>query len=116
MLSGLLAGVPGGSISLVSGTVRLPGATYRIRPASGGGTLLSKSIPRSCPGAAGPSLDEHSYSGPGWCQINGILGNYALGTTRGYFRVQKSAGNNPFLACGVIKDGGTPGQRSDNGA
>ena len=52
----------------------------------------------------------------GWHQINGILGNYAPGTTQGYVRVRKTAGNNPFLAYGVVNDGGAPGQRSDDGA
>ncbi len=52
----------------------------------------------------------------GWHQINGILGNHAPGTTQGYVRVRKTAGNNPFLAYGVINDGGAPGQRSGDGA
>ena len=52
----------------------------------------------------------------GWHQINGILGNYAPGTTQGYVRVRKTAGNNPFLVYGVVNDGGAPGQRSDDGA
>ena len=52
----------------------------------------------------------------GWHQINSILGNYAPGTTQGYVRVRKTAGNNPFLAYGVVNDGGAPGQRSDDGA
>ena len=52
----------------------------------------------------------------GWHQINGILGNYAPGTSQGYVRVRKISGNNPFLAYGVINDGGAPGQRSDDGA
>ena len=52
----------------------------------------------------------------GWRQINGILGNYAPGTTQGYVRVRKTAGNNPFLAYGVINDGGAPGERSGDGA
>ena len=52
----------------------------------------------------------------GWHQINGILGNYAPGTTQGYVRVRKTAGNNPFLAYGVVNDGGAPGQRSGDGA
>ena len=52
----------------------------------------------------------------GWHQINGILGNYAPSTTQGYVRVRKTAGNNPFLAYGVVNDGGAPGQRSDDGA
>ncbi|MDE2963378.1 MAG: hypothetical protein OXU26_05675, partial [Acidobacteriota bacterium] len=52
----------------------------------------------------------------GWHQINGILGSYAPGTTQGYVRVRKTAGNNPFLAYGVVNDGGAPGQRSGDGA
>ena len=52
----------------------------------------------------------------GWYQINGILGNYAPGTTQGYVRISKISGNNPFLAYGIINDGGAPGQRSGDGA
>ena len=52
----------------------------------------------------------------GWRQINGILEKYAPGTTQGYIRIQKIAGNNPFLAYGIINDGGAPGQRSGDGA
>ncbi len=52
----------------------------------------------------------------GWRQINGILDKYAPGTTQGYVRISKIAGNNPFLAYGVINDGGAPGQRSGDGS
>ena len=52
----------------------------------------------------------------GWRQINGILDKYAPGTTQGYVRISKISGNNPFLAYGVINDGGAPGQRSGDGA
>ncbi len=52
----------------------------------------------------------------GWQQINGILGDYAPGTTQGYVRIMKISGKNPFLAYGVINDGGAPGQRSGDGA
>ena len=52
----------------------------------------------------------------GWRQINGILGEYAPGATQGYVRIRKISGNNPFLAYGVINDGGVPGQRSGDGA
>ena len=51
-----------------------------------------------------------------WRQINGILLNYAQGTTQGYVRIRKISGNNPFLAYGVINDGGSPGERSGDGA
>ena len=52
----------------------------------------------------------------GWYQINGLLGKYAPGTTQGYVRISKISGNNPFLAYGVVNDGGAPGQRSGDGA
>ena len=51
-----------------------------------------------------------------WHQINRILGDYASGTMQGYVRIGKISGNNPFLAYGVINDGGAPGQRSGDGA
>ena len=51
-----------------------------------------------------------------WHQINGILRNYAPGTTQGYVRIRKVSGSNPFLAYGVVNDGGIPRQRSDDGA
>ena len=52
----------------------------------------------------------------GWRQIDGILARYAPSTTQGYVRIQKISGNNPFLAYGVINDGGVPGQGSGDGA
>ena len=52
----------------------------------------------------------------GWHQINTILGNHAPGTTQGYVHVRKLPSNNPFLAYGVINDGGAPGERSGDGA
>ena len=52
----------------------------------------------------------------GWHQINAVLGKYAPGTTQGYVRIRKMSGNNPFLAYGVVNDGGAPGQRSGDGA
>lgn len=52
----------------------------------------------------------------GFRQINGILGKYAPGTTQGYVRIRKVSGANPFLAYGVVNDGGAPGQRTGDGA
>ena len=47
-----------------------------------------------------------------WTQENGILGNIS----QGYVLVRKMSGNNPFVAYGVINDGGRPGERSGDGA
>ena len=52
----------------------------------------------------------------GWHQINGILGSYAPETRQGYIRIEKVSGQNPFLAYGVVNDGGAPGERSGDGA
>ena len=52
----------------------------------------------------------------GWHQINGILGSYAPETRQGYIRIEKVSGANPFLAYGVVNDGGAPGERSGDGA
>ena len=51
-----------------------------------------------------------------WHQINGILGNHAPAITQGYVRIRRFLGNDPFLAYGVINDGGAPGERSGDGA
>ncbi len=51
-----------------------------------------------------------------WHQINGILGSHAPGTSQGYVWVRRVSGNNPFLAYGVVNDGGAPGERSGDGA
>ena len=51
-----------------------------------------------------------------WYQINGILGSYAPETRQGYIRILKVSGENPFLAYGVVNDGGAPGERSGDGA
>ena len=47
-----------------------------------------------------------------WHQVNGILGRIR----QGYVQVRKTSGNNPFVTYGVINDGGSPGQRSGDGA
>ena len=51
-----------------------------------------------------------------WHQINAILADNASGTTQGYVRIRQTSGTNPFLAYGVVNDGGSPGQRSGDGA
>ena len=51
-----------------------------------------------------------------WHQINGILGRASAETRQGYIRIEKMSGENPFLAYGVVNDGGSPGERSGDGA
>ena len=47
-----------------------------------------------------------------WTQEDRILGQIS----QGYVHMRKTSGNNPFVAYGVINDGGRPGERSGDGA
>ncbi len=51
----------------------------------------------------------------GFKQINQVL-KHAPGTTQGYIRIRRVSGANPYLAYGVVNDGGSPGQRTGDGA
>ena len=51
-----------------------------------------------------------------WRQVNSILADNAPGTRQGYVHIRKVSGNNPFLAYGIINDGGAPGGRTGDGA
>ena len=74
-------------------------STFEIDVYDGSG----ESQPRTLRVTIGPSR---------WFQFNGILGK----TGQGYVHVRKVSGNDPFLAYGVVNDGGAPGQRSGDGA
>ena len=52
----------------------------------------------------------------GFKQINQVLKKHAPGTTQGYVRIRRASGANPFLAYGVVNDGGAPGERTGDGA
>ena len=52
----------------------------------------------------------------GWHQIDGILLRANPETRQGYIRIERVSGENPFLAYGVVNDGGAPGKRSGDGA
>ena len=51
----------------------------------------------------------------GFKQIDQVL-KHAPGTTQGYVRIRTVSGANPFLAYGVVNDGGAPGERTGDGA
>ena len=51
----------------------------------------------------------------GFRQIDQVL-KHAPGTAQGYVRIRRLSGANPFLAYGVVNDGGAPGQRTGDGA
>ena len=64
----------------------------------------------------GPPLLTAGVDARRWRQLNAILANHAPETTQGYVRIKQFIGNNPFLAYGVVNDGGAPGERSGDGA
>ena len=49
-------------------------------------------------------------------QLTTLLAVYAPGVTNAYARVTRTHGFNAFLAYAVVNDGGTPGQRTGDGA
>ena len=63
-------------------------------------------------GESQPRAENVTLGPRRWHQENGILGKIG----QGYVQVRKTSGNNPFIAYGVINDGGAPGERSGDGA
>ena len=49
-----------------------------------------------------------------WGQISGILAN--AGVANGWVRITRTSGTAPWVAYGVVNDGGAPGQRTGDGA
>ena len=49
-----------------------------------------------------------------WFQADGILAG--AGVTNGWVRVVRLSGTAPWLAYGVVNDGGQPGERTGDGA
>ena len=52
----------------------------------------------------------------GFIQFSSILSLYSPTPQNGYARITRVAGNNPFVAYGVVNDGGAPGHRTGDGA
>jgi hypothetical protein len=51
----------------------------------------------------------------GWRQLNQILLEYAPRVNQGYAHIHRLSGSNPFIAYGIINDGGVPGTMTDDG-
>jgi hypothetical protein len=49
-------------------------------------------------------------------QFSSILSSYSPPPQNGYARITRVGGNNPFVAYGVVNDGGAPGDRTGDGA
>ncbi len=52
----------------------------------------------------------------GFKQIGAILSQYAAGVSQAYARVTRTSGQNGFIVYAVVNDGGSPGERSGDGA
>ena len=81
-----------------------------------GRSLFSLDIYDGETGRLVKTVTTRAIAARGWHQINGVLRNHAPGTRQGYLQVRKLSGSNPFLAYGVVNDGGVPGERSGDGA
>ncbi|MFN8006433.1 MAG: hypothetical protein U0V70_05300 [Terriglobia bacterium] len=66
-------------------------------------------------GAKVGTIQDFTVNARAWAQIGSILAINAPGTNQGYARITRTAGNNPFLAYGVINDGAKPGERTGDG-
>ena len=65
-------------------------------------------------GAAAGAPDTVTL-GPGqWSQLSGFLAS--KGVRNGWVRITRTAGSAPWIAYGVVNDGGGPGQRTGDGA
>ena len=62
------------------------------------------------------TLTERRLAPQRWHQIDSVLADYAPDSRQGYVRIRKVSGDNPFLAYGVVNDGGAPGERSGDGS
>src|SRR4030095_8803063 len=70
-------------------------------------------------GSTGTRIDTIEWvnlKARGFVQLSSILSFYSPTPQNGYVRITRVTGNNPFIAYGVVNDGGTPGQRTGDGA
>jgi hypothetical protein len=62
------------------------------------------------------TLDGEALDARRFKQLTTLLATYAPGTTSGYVKVTRTAGDNPFIVYGVVNDGAQPEQRTGDGA
>jgi hypothetical protein len=81
--------------------------------ADGSALTLKVEIFDGASGAVAKSSDV-TLGARRWTQLNSVLSG--TGVANGYARITRKTGANPFVAYGVVVDGGTPQARSDDGA
>ena len=62
------------------------------------------------------TIEGVNVKAKGFAQQSSILSFYSPTPQNGYVRVTRVGGNNPFIAYGVVNDGGAPGHRTGDGA
>jgi hypothetical protein len=62
------------------------------------------------------TIDSVSVPAYEWKQIDRILATFTPGVQQGYARVRRTAGQDRFIAYAVTNDGGSPGERTGDGA
>jgi len=62
------------------------------------------------------TIEGVNLKAKGFVQLSSILSFYSPTPQNGYVRITRVGGNNPFIAYGVVNDGGAPGQRTGDGA
>jgi hypothetical protein len=67
-------------------------------------------------GARIDTIEGVNLKAKGFVQLSSILSFYSPTPQNGYVRITRVGGNNPFIAYGVVNDGGAPGQRTGDGA
>ena len=80
----------------------------------GGGGRQPERLPSGDPTTGETGMSEETLvtqpiPARGWHQIDEILRGASPETRQGYVRIEKVSGENPFLAYGVVNDGGGPG-------
>ncbi len=62
------------------------------------------------------TIDGIAVKAGGWKQLGAILAEFGPGVSQGYATITRMSGSNPFIAYGVINDGGQAGERTGDGA
>ncbi len=77
-------------------------------------TLRLQAYDGDAGGAAAGSADTVTLAPGQWSQLSGFLGD--KGVRNGWVKITRTSGTAPWIAYGVVNDGGGPGQNTGDGA
>lgn len=83
-------------------------------PSAGAVTLELQAFDGDAGGVPRGTADETTLRAGEWFQASAFLGS--KGVPNGWVRVRRLSGSAPWIAYGVVNDGGNPGQRTGDGA